>query len=118
MSEEDGYHTAIKVLDKLFYQPHKTIRGVVKDIPAKTAELSGTSEDLSKLSIKLRSCYTVSTEMECESEMDSIRTLESLVTRLPRRLQRMWAEVADGIVSSAGRYQFIDFIEMIEESRI
>ena len=119
MSEEKGYRMARKILDELFDRPQETVRAIVNDVMEKTSELSSTPEGLSRLSIKLRSCHLILVEMGCESELDSLPALESLVSRLPRRLQRTWAERASKLTANKGRYKFSDIAEMIdEESRI
>ena len=119
MSEEKGYLMARKILDELFDRPQETVRAIVNDVMEKTSELSSTPEGLSRLSIKLRSCHLILVEMGCESELDSLPALESLVSRLPRRLQRTWAERASKLTANKGRYKFSDIAELIdEESRI
>ncbi|VDP99675.1 unnamed protein product [Trichobilharzia regenti] len=115
LEPEEGYHRALELLEEAFSQRHVVARTFIEkrlefpDVKSNDAAL------LRKLSHEMQACELTLKQMNHVSDLNSGRTIEQLVLKLPVHSQREWIEVACNVIKSGREPSFSDLCLFIKE---
>ncbi|CAH8466083.1 unnamed protein product [Dicrocoelium dendriticum] len=116
---EQAYDRARCILRDLFGQNHVVARSLIDGLLTGLKPMADDSEALSRLSLKMESCYVALSQMNYMADLDSIATIERIVRFLPSALQSRWARVADSIVQEKREVRFCDLAAFVAtEARV
>ncbi|KAK3715648.1 hypothetical protein QZH41_020729, partial [Actinostola sp. cb2023] len=115
MPPEEGYKRAKDILRKNFGRTHIVSKAfldkVVKGPPIRIAE----SEKLAQLSRDMESCMLGSSQLDMESNLNSLDTLGKVVGRLPISMKAKWAEKANQLYDKGVTPKFSHLANFVEE---
>ena len=114
-----AYDRAREILKALFGQPFHIARSMIEGLLNDAKRVSNSCEALSRLAIKMQNCSIALSQMNCESNLNALHTLERIVKGLPSNLQTLWAEQADNISMTGREPSFVELTDFIaKHSRI
>ena len=114
-----AYERARKILRDLFGQPFHIARSMIEGLLSDARRVSNSSEALSRLAIKMQNCGIALSQMNYESDLNALHTLEAIVKGLPSNLQTLWAEQADSISLMGREPSFAELTDFVgQRSRI
>ncbi|KAK3734270.1 hypothetical protein QZH41_008857, partial [Actinostola sp. cb2023] len=115
MPPEEGYKRAKDILRNNFGRTHIVSKAfldkVVKGPPIRIAE----SEKLAQLSRDMESCMLGSSQLDMESNLNSLDTLGKVVGRLPISMKAKWAEKANQLYDKGVTPKFSHLANFVEE---
>ncbi|VDP85022.1 unnamed protein product [Echinostoma caproni] len=110
----EGYARARKIPHKLFGQTHKVVRSLLNELPHEGRPMANQADALTDLSIRMGNCSIALSQMDYETELNSLVTLERIVKSLPKNLQYKWAEFGDRTMGDDRAPTFADLQAFIE----
>ncbi|CAH8588055.1 unnamed protein product [Schistosoma turkestanicum] len=105
LQPEEGYRKALELFEEEFGQKH-VVFPAIKEID---------SNSLRRLAREMYICELTLTQMNYLSDLNSTKTIESMLLKLPPHLQREWVKIACRILKTGREPLFNDLCEFVKE---
>ncbi|VDO58979.1 unnamed protein product [Schistosoma margrebowiei] len=110
-----GYHQALKLLEETFGQKHIVARTFIDNLLNFSNIRRNQPDGLRKLSREMQACSLTLEQMNYVSDLNSSRTVETMVLKLPMHTQQEWLKVAYMIIRGGQEPLFTDLVEFVKE---
>ncbi|KAH8868091.1 hypothetical protein KSF78_0003890 [Schistosoma japonicum] len=98
LEPEAAYRKVLVLLEEMFGQKHVVSHKFIDKILPVPSIRRNYSRELRKLSIEMQVCDLTLKQMDYISDLNSTRTIESMVLKLPTHIQLEWMKIACKIV--------------------
>ncbi|VDP58730.1 unnamed protein product [Schistosoma margrebowiei] len=115
LEPEIGYHQALKLLEETFGQKHVVARTFIDNLLNFPNIRRSQPDGLRRLSREMQACSFTLEQMNYVSDLNSSRTIETMVLKLPTHIQQEWLKVAYKIIRGGREPLFTDLVEFVKE---
>ncbi|CAH8674642.1 unnamed protein product [Schistosoma rodhaini] len=115
LEPEIGYHQALKLLEETFGQKHIIARTFIDNLLNFPNIKRNQPVGLRKLSREMQACCLTLEQMNYVSDLNSTRTIEAMVLKLPTHVQQKWLKTAYKIIRGGREPLFADLTAFVKE---
>ncbi|CAH8492347.1 unnamed protein product [Schistosoma haematobium] len=115
LEPEIGYHQALKLLEETFGQKHVVARTFIDNLLNFPNIRRNQPDGLRRLSREMQACSLTLEQMNYVSDLNSSRTIETMVLKLPTHIQQEWLKVAYKIIRGGREPLFTDLVDFVKE---
>ncbi|KAH9588152.1 Protein disulfide-isomerase tmx3, variant 2, partial [Schistosoma haematobium] len=110
-----GYHQALKLLEETFGPKHVIARTFIDNLLNFPNIRRNQPDGLRRLSREMQACSLTLEQMNYVTDLNSSRTIETMVLKLPTHIQQEWLKVAYKIIRGGREPLFTDLVEFVKE---
>ncbi|KAH8860267.1 hypothetical protein KSF78_0007180 [Schistosoma japonicum] len=115
LEPEAGYRKTLEILEEIFGLKHVVARKFIDKMLAIPSIRGNNSREFRKLSTGMQVCDLTLKRMDYISDLNSTKTIDSVVSKLPTRVQHEWVKIASKIIKGGGEPSFSDLTNFVKE---